>query len=44
MEFTKIEISAIQDSTTLVENDKLVELTLAQLVVVGGGVGEVGLN
>jgi len=40
MEFTKVEEAAIQQAA----NDQVLELADAQLLLVGGGVGEVGLG
>jgi len=44
MEFAKNEDAVQHGAITRTLSDELTELTEAQLVVVGGGVGEVGLN
>ena len=44
MEFAKNEDAIRYGATVRTEGDEVVELTEAQLAVIGGGVGEVGLG
>ena len=44
MEFNRVEEAAVQEVAPLAANDQVLELADAQLLIVGGGVGEVGLN
>ncbi len=44
MEFTKLEEAAIKSVLAPKADDSIADLNDAQLLLVGGGVGEVGLN
>ena len=44
MELMKTEEKGIQEERSVAANEQILELAESQLFLVGGGVGEVGLN